>query len=321
MISVVIPCYNAAATIAETIESALAQDVDKEIIVVDDGSTDASQAALAAFGPRIRSVATENRGASAARDTGTALATGAFIQYLDSDDLLTPGTLATRLAALEDSGADVAHTDWRRFSIGADGATVDGPVVKPDVADIAADAEAATASGRFWAPPAALLYRRSAVERIGGWHPSLPVIQDARFLFDIAASGALFVHAPGVGARYRVSADSLSRRNVGRFVADCAFNAREIEALWRARSALSAGRERALAQMWTHVAAAALDHGLDDFALARQGYNRAARRRVLFEAGAVLRSLIGPRATAAALAAARRAKAAMLGRRATSENG
>src|SRR6476646_9825460 len=92
LISVIIPCYNASATIASTIDSALIQGADREIIV--------------AFGDRIRAEYGPNRGASAARERGTQLARGELFQYLDSDDQLAPGTLARRLETMRQTGAD-----------------------------------------------------------------------------------------------------------------------------------------------------------------------------------------------------------------------
>ena len=67
MISVIIPCSTAAATLTDTVESALRQPVEREVIVVNDGSTDGSQQILEAFGARVRSLTTVNRGVSARR--------------------------------------------------------------------------------------------------------------------------------------------------------------------------------------------------------------------------------------------------------------
>src|SRR3954449_13609629 len=109
-ISVVIPCFNAAAWIRETIRSVLGQQRnDLEIILIDDGSTDESAAIVEREFPSLSLTKTGNQGASAARNLGTTLARGEFIQYLDSDDLLAPGKLELQLRALEASGADVAY--------------------------------------------------------------------------------------------------------------------------------------------------------------------------------------------------------------------
>ncbi len=312
MISVIIPCYNAEKTIAATISSALDQDAEKEIVVVNDGSTDKSEAIIRRFGDKIRTLTTPNRGASSARESGTSMARGAYIQYLDSDDLLTPSTLGSRIRALERHQADVAHTDWQKLEHREGGAAVVGEIMRPNLAVIERDIEAAAAVSDFWAPPAALLYRREIVDRIGGWHMGLPVIQDARYLFEAARHKARFVHVPEIGAYYSVSQSSLSRQNLQRFIADCSRNAAEIEALWRGEGALSPSRIDALARMWDHVVKAALLNDLDEFEQARAGYNRVVAPRGLFEAGRILRRTIGTRATSSVLRVALQSKQLLL---------
>src|SRR5579859_6937798 len=101
MISVVIPSYNAARWIRETLASAIDQTDDFEIIIVDDGSTDGTSEIVEREFPWVRLIRTPNRGASYARNTGTEAASGDFIQYLDADDLLAVGKIAKQIAALE----------------------------------------------------------------------------------------------------------------------------------------------------------------------------------------------------------------------------
>jgi glycosyltransferase involved in cell wall biosynthesis len=95
LFSVVIPLYNRAATISQTIASVLAQSCqDFEIIVVDDGSTDNPYPALAAISdPRIRYVCQPNGGGGSARNRGIREAGGRYIAFLDSDDFFLPGKL------------------------------------------------------------------------------------------------------------------------------------------------------------------------------------------------------------------------------------
>jgi hypothetical protein len=181
-------------------------------------------------------------------------------------------------------------------------------IVRPDLAALDRDAEAATAMSEFWAPPAALLYRREIVERIAGWPTGLPVIQDARYLFEAARQKARFAYVSGVGAYYRISPGSLSRRNLARFIADCARNASEIETIWRGQGALASSRLDALGRMWAHVATSALLNGLDEFEEARTKYNGVAVRRSLFEAGCLLRRTVGAGAAASVLQAALQSK-------------
>lgn len=264
-VSVVIPCFNAAATVGEAIESALAQSWrDVEIIVVDDGSSDGSAEVLRSFANRIRIDSEPNRGASAARNRATALAAGAYIQYLDADDLLTPQAIERRLLALDDTGADVAYSDWQRFEMDAAGSRRLGEIVARRIEDVDPDAEIACATD-FWAPPAALLYRRRIVGAIGGWNERLPVIQDARFLFDAARHGARFVHVPGVSALYRHAASSLSRGSERAFMLDCYRNGMEIQSLWETEGALTPVRQAALAGIFDMTARAFFQFGMPEF--------------------------------------------------------
>ena len=252
--SIVIPAYNAERFVAETVRSALAQTVEsKEIIVIDDGSTDGSAGVLRGFGGAIRCEFGPNRGASAARNRGTALAGGRYIQYLDADDLLEPDAVAKRIAALEGAAAGVAYSDWQKFDEQADGSFVAGEVVARSMAQVHADPEIATFTS-FWAPPAALLYSRAVVDEVGGWNESLPIIQDARFLQDAALSGARFVHVPGVGARYRTHRDrSLSTRDPSAFARDVFRNACDIQSIWESRGPLSPPQRSALADAFDYV--------------------------------------------------------------------
>lgn len=97
--SLIIPSYNMSSYVADAINSALAQTVPySEIIVVDDGSTDDTESVLSVFDGWITLIEQENQGVSFARNTGFTAATGAFIAYLDADDLLLSDCLEKQLA-------------------------------------------------------------------------------------------------------------------------------------------------------------------------------------------------------------------------------
>jgi glycosyltransferase involved in cell wall biosynthesis len=254
LVSVVIPCYNAKRFLAETLESALAQSYPHtEVIVVDDGSTDGTADLIRAYADRVKAEFGPNRGASAARNRGTALTAGEFIQYLDADDLLVPDAIERRLASLQSAGADVAYSDWEKLVEGSQGAFEHGDRSTKRIEDF--DDNLQIAQLKFWAPPAALTYRRSIVAKIGGWKEWLPIIQDARFLQDAAIAGGRFVHVPGVGARYRVHRGaSLSRRSEAEFVSDVFRNGCDLQAVLEARGAMNHEMRHTFAQMYDYTA-------------------------------------------------------------------
>lgn len=100
LISVIIPCYNQANYLSEAIESVLSQEnVQVELLVVNDGSTDAT-ANVARQYPDLVYLEQENRGLSAARNTGIRHSQGAYLTFLDADDVLTPGALSHNLEML-----------------------------------------------------------------------------------------------------------------------------------------------------------------------------------------------------------------------------
>jgi glycosyltransferase involved in cell wall biosynthesis len=104
LVSILIPAYNAEATIAYTIQSAIAQTWQrKEIIVVDDGSKDRTAEVARRFASKVTVVSTENQGGAAARNHALRLSQGDYIQWLDADDLLAPDKIERQLAGLRES--------------------------------------------------------------------------------------------------------------------------------------------------------------------------------------------------------------------------
>ena len=116
-ISVLMPAFRAAATLAEAVESVRAQSRgDWELVIVDDASDDATAeilARLAAAEPRIRAARLAvNGGAARARNRALAMARGRWIAFLDADDLWLPDKLARQIAFMEASGAALSYTGY-----------------------------------------------------------------------------------------------------------------------------------------------------------------------------------------------------------------
>jgi glycosyltransferase involved in cell wall biosynthesis len=113
LVSVVIPSYNRAQYIAETIESVLAQTYREiEVIVIDDGSTDNTRDAVEPYVPHVKYVRQKNSERGASRNHGLRLAKGEFIAFLDSDDLWLPQKLEEDLKILKEKPrAGVVYSD------------------------------------------------------------------------------------------------------------------------------------------------------------------------------------------------------------------
>ena len=171
--SVIIPTRDRCSLVAEAIESVLAQrGVEPEILVVDDGSTDATRQALERFQPRVRYVYRPASGVSAARNRGAALATGRWLAFLDSDDLWHPDKLAAQLAYhAANPTCRVSQTGeiWVRNGVRVNAclhhAKPSGDVFLPSLA-------------RCLVSPSAVLVERDLFLEVGGFDESLAVCED-----------------------------------------------------------------------------------------------------------------------------------------------
>ena len=119
VVSVIIPAYNTAAFIAETLDSVFLQTFqDFEVIVINDGSpdTDALERVLAPYQPRIIYIRQENRGLAGARNTGVRQARGKYLAFLDSDDCWLPDYLASQMKMFEEiRSVDAVYCDAQFF--------------------------------------------------------------------------------------------------------------------------------------------------------------------------------------------------------------
>lgn len=120
LVSILIPAYNAQDWIGETIGSALAQTWPrKEIIVVDDGSSDETLKIAQRFGSKaVAIVSQRNQGAAAARNHAFSLSQGEFIQWLDADDLLSPNKISAQMARADEAKANrlLLSSGWGHFA-------------------------------------------------------------------------------------------------------------------------------------------------------------------------------------------------------------
>lgn len=117
-VSIIVPVYNAEGTVGRCIESILNQEyADFELLLVDDGSRDASGSICDRYAEkdaRVRVIHKENGGVSAARNTALDEARGVYLQFLDSDDWITPDATSSLVRAVESGGCDLVVSDFYR---------------------------------------------------------------------------------------------------------------------------------------------------------------------------------------------------------------
>lgn len=198
-VSILIPCYNAEAWIAQSIESALNQTYpNKEIIVVDDGSTDGSLEIIKSFGDAIRWQTGPNQGGNVARNRLLELSTGEWLQYLDADDYLLPDKIEKQVQYL----SQVPHTDilyspsifeyhqeeksWQEVL----------PIPEPHDPWILL--------ARWYLPQTGSpIWRKQAIIDVGGWKVDQPCCQEHELYLRLLIAGKRFEYFAEAGSVYR----------------------------------------------------------------------------------------------------------------------
>jgi glycosyltransferase involved in cell wall biosynthesis len=207
-VSVVIPAYNAERTILSTLESVRSQTVDDfEVIVVDDGSTDATAEVASSLGDaRVRVLRQSNAGHASARNTAIARARGTYVAVLDADDLWLPHKLERQLSVLAGNRGiralhgGAVHVDdaLRPLFVGA------CPQGRNDLLDVLC----------FRGLPGfmcTLIVERTLLEAIGGFDPSLIILQDWDLAIRLARQAELY-SSPEPLVLYRVHASNQSKQ-------------------------------------------------------------------------------------------------------------
>lgn len=209
-VSILIPCYNAEKWIAQAINSALEQTYsNKEVIVVDDGSTDNSLEIIKSFSDLIYWESQANQGGNATRNRLLELSTGEWLQYLDSDDYLLPEKIERQINFLsQQPEADIIcspaiaeyHQEgkvWQEAS----------PVLQPrDPWILLAKWALPQTGGSLW--------RKQALIDVGGWAKQQPCCQEHELYSRLLMGGKKFAYWDESRAVYRLwSNNSVSRKD------------------------------------------------------------------------------------------------------------
>jgi glycosyltransferase involved in cell wall biosynthesis len=195
-VSIVVPAYNHARYLPEALDSLLAQDhPDLEVIVLDDGSTDATPQVLERFTGRLHWERQANMGQGATLNRGWRMARGELLGYLSADDVLDPTAVSTMAAALvTEPDTVLVYPDYRLLD--ASGGVIE-TVRAPDF-----DYRAMLSTWQCPPGPGAL-FRRDAAQAVGFWDTDLKLSPDYAFWLRLGLQGTCR-RVPKVLASFRV---------------------------------------------------------------------------------------------------------------------
>lgn len=211
-ISVIIPAYNVAPYIGETLESVFAQTfTDFEVIVINDGSPDTQEfeRVLTPFRERIRYLTQENRGASAARNAGLRAARGEFVAFLDADDFWLPSYLEDQIAVMRERNCDLVCADALIVGESPDA----GRSYFEVVMEAALPKEVTfldLLSGERSLITSGVLVRREHILEVGFFDEKLRNAQDFDLWLRLARRGSRIAYQPRVLLKYRARINSLT---------------------------------------------------------------------------------------------------------------
>jgi glycosyltransferase involved in cell wall biosynthesis len=252
-VSIVIPAYNQGHYLDAAIRSALGQTHrDIEVVVVDDGSTDHTREVAAGFSdPRVKYVYQENRGLAAARNTGIRESRGAYLTFLDSDDLFLPEKVEVLLGAFA-ARPDLGLTAGQAVLIGEQGERL---------GEVFEDAPPTSATDWLLGNPlhvGSVLLRREWQERVGLFDERLRSYEDWDLWLRLARAGCPMGWVARPVSLYRFHGAQMTRIGAQMTratfaVLDKTFDDPQLSPEWRARQgeAYSRGHLRAAAQAYT----------------------------------------------------------------------
>jgi glycosyltransferase involved in cell wall biosynthesis len=206
LVSVIIPCYNGETFLEETITSALVQTYQNvEVLVIDDGSTDGSSAIAQKF--PVRYIRQVNRGLTPTRNRGIRESRGTYIVFLDADDRLRPDAIETGLHAFAEN-PECAMSVGDFLFVSEDGSHL----ADSNKACLTESHYEALLRSNFIEMISSVLFRKSALEKVGGFDTSLRVAEDYDLYLRISRDNPICCH-PAVIAEYRLHRTNASHNS------------------------------------------------------------------------------------------------------------
>ncbi|HEY9018778.1 glycosyltransferase [Thiomicrospira sp.] len=211
LVTIVTPTYNQADYLAETIESVLNQSYPNiEYIVINDGSTDHTEQVLDRYRDRVICICQDNMGQSATLNKGWGISKGEYLSYLSSDDILYPNAIENLIEVINEKKYVCVFPDSNLIDIG-------GKVVKKNICK-EFDLEKLVVDQECYIGPGAI-FKKSSLEKHGGWDTSLKLAPDREFWIRISQDGE-FYFLQKVLAGYRLHPRSISYSEVSESVSN-----------------------------------------------------------------------------------------------------
>jgi glycosyltransferase involved in cell wall biosynthesis len=209
LISIIIPTYQSAQFLPQSIESILNQTFkDFEVIVVDDGSTDSTSEVLNNYIPQIRVISQKNQGPSIARNTGIRASSGVFLAFLDADDFWISDKLEKQIRLLEEN--------YELGLIFTNALILYNQISKGTIFDLVTPKSGWVEKDLFqinFMPMSTILVRRSCLERVGLFDENLPPCEDYDLWLRIShLYPVAFISEPL--AYYRISCSQISQNDL-----------------------------------------------------------------------------------------------------------
>lgn len=203
LVSVIIPLYNAADFIRETLTSVLNQTYSSiEVIVIDDGSKDEGPSIvkeIEAFDKRVSLFKQGNKGACAARNYGFKLSKGEYIQYLDADDIISQQKIEVQIRQLEKYPDCISNGRWGRFYSNINENIKWGPdkSLRRDLEPIEWLIQNHMSTNHAWLSP------RNLIQKAGLWREDLNINQDGEYFSRVVLQSKKVLYCPSAMVYYR----------------------------------------------------------------------------------------------------------------------
>ncbi len=216
LVSILVPAFNAEPWIAQALQSALAQSWPrKEVIVVDDGSTDRTRSVAEQFAAsNVTVLSQENAGATAARNRALSVSQGDFVQWLDADDILAPDKISQQMRVANEVGSrTLLSSAWGHFYYRESKARFHPSPLWSDLSPV--DWLATKLEQNLYMIIESWLGSRELTQAAGPWDDSLSADDDGEYFCRVVSASDQVKYVPDARSFYRISgAGSLSRASL-----------------------------------------------------------------------------------------------------------